>query len=129
MTSAPEVSGGRTIGKGLRHFSMKVCEKVESKGRTTYNEVADELVKDYSSPETTGAQWQACERAHYNLQPTNAILSASLNTVARTSTVAPPRFRFSTTQSLRCGAQAFAIVACCERAVCCFMDTSAAHSV
>ena len=58
-------------GKGLRHFSMKVrplcasswrtrsallstmrtsdfpqvCEKVESKGRTTYNEVADELVR------------------------------------------------------------------------------------
>ena len=59
MTSVPEVSGGRTIGKGLRHFSMKVCEKVESKGRTTYNEVADELVKDYSSPETTGVQGQA----------------------------------------------------------------------
>ena len=25
--------------KGLRHFSMKVCKKVEEKGRTTYNEV------------------------------------------------------------------------------------------
>uniref|UniRef100_M8CEE6 Transcription factor Dp n=1 Tax=Aegilops tauschii TaxID=37682 RepID=M8CEE6_AEGTA len=25
-------------GRGLRQFSMKVCEKVESKGRTTYNE-------------------------------------------------------------------------------------------
>ena len=25
---------------------MKVCEKVEGKGRTTYNEVADELVND-----------------------------------------------------------------------------------
>jgi hypothetical protein len=32
-------------GKGLRHFSMKVCEKVESKQTTTYNEVADELVE------------------------------------------------------------------------------------
>ena len=31
---------------GLRHFSLKVCEKVESKGLTTYNEVADELVRD-----------------------------------------------------------------------------------
>jgi len=30
--------------KGLRHFSKKVCEKVERKGKTTYNEVADELV-------------------------------------------------------------------------------------
>lgn len=25
--------------KGLRHFSQKVCEKVKSKGVTTYNEV------------------------------------------------------------------------------------------
>lgn len=36
----------RTTGapsRGLRHFSMKVCEKVEEKGTTTYNEVADEV--------------------------------------------------------------------------------------
>lgn len=33
-------------GKGLRHFSMKVCKKVEEKGTTTYNEVADELVEE-----------------------------------------------------------------------------------
>lgn len=33
-------------GKGLRHFSMKVCEKVKEKGTTTYNEVADELVTE-----------------------------------------------------------------------------------
>lgn len=32
--------------KGLRHFSMKVCEKVKEKQTTTYNEVADELVAD-----------------------------------------------------------------------------------
>jgi len=32
--------------KGLRHFSKKVCEKVERKGKTTYNEVADELVTE-----------------------------------------------------------------------------------
>lgn len=44
-------SGGRAGGKGLRHFSMKVCEKVESKGRTTYNEVADELVAEMSRSE------------------------------------------------------------------------------
>ncbi len=31
--------------RGLRHFSMMVCQKVEEKGTTTYNEVADELVK------------------------------------------------------------------------------------
>ncbi|KAK7404307.1 hypothetical protein VNO78_05092 [Psophocarpus tetragonolobus] len=37
-------------GRGLRQFSMKVCEKVESRGRTTYNEVADELVAEFSHP-------------------------------------------------------------------------------
>ncbi|KAK1400180.1 hypothetical protein POM88_010043 [Heracleum sosnowskyi] len=31
---------GDKSGRGLRQFSMKVCEKVESKGRTTYNEVS-----------------------------------------------------------------------------------------
>jgi len=40
---APEKSG-----KGLRHFSMKVCEKVQQKGITSYNEVADELVQEFS---------------------------------------------------------------------------------
>lgn len=33
-------------GKGLRHFSMKVCSKVEEKKTTTYNEVADDLVAE-----------------------------------------------------------------------------------
>ena len=35
--------------KGLRHFSLKVCEKVEQQGVTTYNNVADELVADLSN--------------------------------------------------------------------------------
>ncbi|KAK8662969.1 hypothetical protein V6N13_024855 [Hibiscus sabdariffa] len=34
--------GGDKSGRGLRQFSLKVCEKVESKGRTTYNEQYDE---------------------------------------------------------------------------------------
>lgn len=29
---------------------MKVCEKVQRKGVTTYNEVADELVAEFSDP-------------------------------------------------------------------------------
>ncbi|XP_010558176.1 PREDICTED: transcription factor-like protein DPB [Tarenaya hassleriana] len=41
-------------GRGLRQFSMKVCEKVESKGRTTYNEVADELVAEFADPGNNG---------------------------------------------------------------------------
>ncbi|CAG2055645.1 unnamed protein product [Timema podura] len=38
------------VGKGLRHFSMKVCEKVRKKGTTSYNEVADELVSEFTNP-------------------------------------------------------------------------------
>lgn len=40
---------GDKNGKGLRHFSMKVCEKVQKKGTTTYNEVADELVAEFTN--------------------------------------------------------------------------------
>lgn len=54
MPAQAEVPAGRNASKGLRHFSMKVCEKVESKGRTTYNEVADELVRDFSTPPEPG---------------------------------------------------------------------------
>lgn len=43
-------------GKGLKHFSMKVCEKVKSKGTTTYNEVADELVAEFSADPTMSRQ-------------------------------------------------------------------------
>lgn len=32
--------------KGLRHFAVRVCKKVEEKGNTSYNEVADELVNE-----------------------------------------------------------------------------------
>ncbi|CAN0926129.1 Transcription factor-like protein DPB [Linum grandiflorum] len=34
------VAGADKSGRGLRQFSMKVCEKVQSKGTTTYNEVS-----------------------------------------------------------------------------------------
>ena len=34
----------------MRHFSMKVCEKVQAKGVTSYNEVADELVNELTDP-------------------------------------------------------------------------------
>ncbi|KAJ1688297.1 hypothetical protein LUZ63_019687 [Rhynchospora breviuscula] len=36
----------RIFGWGLRRFSTLVCEKVEAKGRTSYNEVADEILSD-----------------------------------------------------------------------------------
>ncbi|XP_011184191.2 transcription factor Dp [Zeugodacus cucurbitae] len=51
-TSSPHSNSARRqrkpekAGKGLRHFALKVCEKVKEKGVTTYNEVADELVAE-----------------------------------------------------------------------------------
>jgi hypothetical protein len=40
--------------KGLKHFSVKVCEKVEAKGHTNYNEVADELVREMGADAEAG---------------------------------------------------------------------------
>lgn len=48
----PRPGGAEKGGRGLRHFSMKVCEKVESKRITTYNEVADELVAEFTYEES-----------------------------------------------------------------------------
>lgn len=49
ISSSPSVisNNPQTSNKGLRHFSEKVAKKVEEKGHTTYQEVADELVKEY----------------------------------------------------------------------------------
>ncbi|KAK1666400.1 hypothetical protein QYE76_054559 [Lolium multiflorum] len=44
----------RITGWGLREYSKIVCEKVEAKGRTTYNEVADEIYSELKSMEHIG---------------------------------------------------------------------------
>lgn len=47
LAKSPAEASSASTGKpykGLRHFSMMVCKKVEEKGTTSYNEVADELV-------------------------------------------------------------------------------------
>lgn len=38
--------------KDLSHFSMKACAKVQKKGNTSYNEVADELVAEFTHSTT-----------------------------------------------------------------------------
>ncbi|KAL9191582.1 hypothetical protein ACHAXT_001288 [Thalassiosira profunda] len=48
---SPPSQNPYSTSRGLRHFSMKVCEKVEEKGTTTYNEVADELVRELRQAE------------------------------------------------------------------------------
>ncbi|XP_065008254.1 transcription factor-like protein DPB isoform X2 [Musa acuminata AAA Group] len=61
--------GGDKSGRGLRQFSMKVCEKVESKGRTTYNEVADELVTEFTDPNNNpGSQDQVANYEEKNIR-------------------------------------------------------------
>lgn len=42
------------VSKGLKHFSIKVAEKVESKGLTNYSEVADSLIKDMQADAAAG---------------------------------------------------------------------------
>lgn len=44
-----EKSNDPKANKGLRQFSLRLCRKVEAKGVTTYNEVADELVTEIKS--------------------------------------------------------------------------------
>lgn len=41
---------------------MKVCEKVQRKGVTSYNEVADELVAEFSDPRNMSPSDQALVR-------------------------------------------------------------------
>ena len=41
-------AGGDKFNKGLRHFSMRLCKKVEEKVMTTFNEVADEIVAEFA---------------------------------------------------------------------------------
>ena len=51
--------------QGLRQFSLRVCRQVEAKMTTTYNEVADELVKEFKDEETDSDEknirrWAGC---------------------------------------------------------------------
>ncbi|EXC31007.1 Transcription factor-like protein DPB [Morus notabilis] len=44
--AAKKKRASRINGGGLRQFSVMVCKKLESKGRTTYSEVADEIISE-----------------------------------------------------------------------------------
>ena len=49
MTTTP-----RNTGKGLRHFAEKVAQMVEQRVTTTYQEVADDLVREHTAFEDGG---------------------------------------------------------------------------
>jgi len=55
----------RAPGNGLRQFAMSVLLTVEKKGRTSYNEVADELVREVSHDSTGRVRAvQVCHSPH-----------------------------------------------------------------
>ncbi|KAB2006987.1 hypothetical protein ES319_D11G385400v1 [Gossypium barbadense] len=45
----------RMAGGGLRQFSVMVCKKLESKGSTTYAEVADEIIEEFAATQSNTA--------------------------------------------------------------------------
>jgi hypothetical protein len=57
VRSSSKRSKSTASNRGLRHFSMMVCKKVEEKGTTTYNEVADELVRCVVESRDTGSKF------------------------------------------------------------------------
>ena len=56
-TPAKKKRRGRDkLSKGLRHFSTRVCKKVEEKQKTSFNEVADEIVHDFVKSQESGGK-------------------------------------------------------------------------
>lgn len=54
------------LSKGLRYFSKKVCNKVQTKKITSYNEVATELVGEYTIEEKRSLQLPENELVKYS---------------------------------------------------------------
>ncbi|XP_019772787.1 transcription factor Dp-1 isoform X2 [Dendroctonus ponderosae] len=52
-TETKRLRKSEKLSRGLRHFSMKVCEKVKEKVTTTYNEVADDLVREFTAQQNS----------------------------------------------------------------------------
>lgn len=53
MVFSKRLRKSEKLSRGLRHFSMKVCEKVKEKVTTTYNEVADDLVREFTEQQNS----------------------------------------------------------------------------
>ena len=62
------------VQKGLRHFSLKVCEKVEQLKITTYNKVADDLVVELTGPGGLQFAGEKVRGPDFNLGLANAFL-------------------------------------------------------
>lgn len=72
-------------GKGLRHFSQRVCEKVRQKGNTTYNEVS--MVGAFCCDHTPTVFWRVrsgpLNALKYQDVSSNSICSIILRQIAK----------------------------------------------
>lgn len=76
--SVPPPEDNKT--RGLRHFSLRVCKKVEQKQRTTYNEVADELVLELmANRESDDSDTDIQSKDSYNRGNTGKKSNASID--------------------------------------------------
>ena len=64
---------------------MKVCEKVQRKGVTSYNEVADELVNEFSDPRNLSSPSEAVSCLYF------AMFYCALNTIFSSPGQSPGR--------------------------------------
>ncbi|KAG1666242.1 hypothetical protein FOA52_011544 [Chlamydomonas sp. UWO 241] len=55
-TQLAQNATGRAGSKGLRHFAMQVCSKIEAKKLTSYSEVAEELVEELKADPDSQSQ-------------------------------------------------------------------------
>lgn len=67
------------LSKGLRYFSKKVCNKVQAKKITSYNEVATELVGEYTMEEKRNLQLSENELVSASPERTNRFQRALLS--------------------------------------------------
>jgi len=75
-----KIKGDKTA-RGLRHFSMRVLQKVKEKKNTTYNEVADDLVEELNreSGNTAGKDQNIRRRVYDALNVLRAMNIISKN--------------------------------------------------
>mmetsp|Transcript_33530 Transcript_33530/g.98796 ORF Transcript_33530/g.98796 Transcript_33530/m.98796 type:complete len:393 (-) Transcript_33530:465-1643(-) len=84
-------------GTGLRHFSMRVCKKVQEKVTTSYNEVADELVAEFIEQRRTEISEAGgdpdVELPPPRKKPKSGETTTSSAVAAPKATKAPPGYR------------------------------------
>jgi len=66
LSASFSLSDKERKNQGLRQFSLRVCRQVEAKMTTTYNEVADELVKEFKDDDSVVCDEKNIRRRAYD---------------------------------------------------------------